>query len=124
MTRALVGALLIAFGVFLAVSPLTTASVLARPHETASQMINLRASFGGPLLGIGAFVIWVRALRPYRRAIIGLIGWSMAGIAAARGLGFALDGSPDGRQWLWMSLEVAMALGAVAGLRFVARRRR
>src|SRR5207244_3615433 len=54
--RALVGLVLMAVGVWLVLSPLKVAEALHRPAETSSQMINLRASWGGSLFGLGAFV--------------------------------------------------------------------
>lgn len=127
MTRSVrlgIGAVAIAFGIYLAMSPLTVAAILDRPHDTTSQMINVRASWGGTLVGLGAFLAWLPALRPWSRAVIGLLGWAMAGIGAARTIGFVLDGAPDARQWLWISLEVAIAIGSVIGLRIVSRRQR
>jgi hypothetical protein len=42
---------------------------------------------------------------------------------AARTLGFLLDGSPDGRQWLWLTLEIVIAVGCAIGLRVYLRKR-
>lgn len=116
------GLVLALVGGYLAMSPLLVADVLQRPHETTSQLINLRASWGGPVIGLGLFVAWLPALRPWSRTSLGLVLWAMAGIAAARALGFVLDGSPDSRQWLWMTLEVTFAIGAALGLRALRRR--
>ena len=109
------GLAIAAFGGYLAVFPEVTASALDRPHDTPTQWINLRASFGGTLLGIGAFVAWLPALKPYLRAFLGLLGWAMAGIGAARLVGFVLDGSPDTRQYIWITAEVLIA-GACAAI--------
>ena len=119
-----IGVALVGFGFYLALSPLVVADVLSRPHETNTQLINLRASFGGPVIGLGALVAWLPALRPWPRTVVGVLLWAMAGIACARAIGFVLDGSPDARQWLWMTLEIVIVIGAVIGLRsrrFVAR---
>ena len=98
-------------------SPLVVADILGRPHDTAVRMINLRASFGGTATGIGAFIAWLPALRPYLRTVIGLVGWTMAGIGAARLVGFALDGYPDTRQYVWITAEIALVIGAAVALR-------
>jgi hypothetical protein len=119
-----IGLALVGFGLYLAFSPLVVADILSRPHETSSQMINLRASWGGPVIGLGALVAWLPALRPWPRTVVAVLLWAMAGIACARAIGFVLDGQPDGRQWLWMTLEIAIVIGCVIGLRsrrFVAR---
>ncbi|MSP62018.1 MAG: hypothetical protein EXR72_17140 [Myxococcales bacterium] len=58
------GLLLVAAGLWLTFSPLAVAEALQRPHATPSQMINLRASFGGSVAGLGGFVAWLPGLRP------------------------------------------------------------
>jgi hypothetical protein len=107
--RVLVGLALAAFGLVMIFSPLEVADVLDRPPASKSAMINLRASWGGTVLGLGAFLAWLPALRPWSRSLVGLLGWAMAGIAAARLVGFVLDGGPDRRQWIWLVAEVVIA---------------
>jgi len=119
--RKLLGIAIAGLGIYLALFPAVTADVLGRPHDTPTQWINLRASFGGTLLGLGLFVAWLPAPRPYGRALLGLLGWAMAGIGAARIVGFVVDGSPDTRQWIWIVAEVLIAAACAILLR---RRRR
>ena len=119
--RRLAGVAMIIVGAVLALSPHAVADALGRPAHTSSQLINLRASWGGTLAGLGGFVAWLPALRPWWRAAVGLVAWAMAGIGAARLLGFALDGAPDGRQLVWIADEVVLAVGGAVAL---ARRRR
>ncbi len=113
------GVAIAAFGLYLAIFPLVTAEALGRPHGEPTQLINLRASFGGTLLGLGAFLAWLPAAKPYKRTILGLLMWAMAGIGLARLLGFALDGSPDGRQWIWLIAEVLIVATCAVLLRRV-----
>src|SRR4051812_2723064 len=103
------GLALVAVATYLVLSPITVADALGKPHDTPTRMINLRASWGGTLAGIGAFVAWVPGFSPRWRALVGLLMWAMAGIGAARVVGFALDGSPDTRQYVWIVAEVAIA---------------
>ena len=117
------GFAMLVVGAYVTMTPLDTAAALGKQHETSSQLINLRASWGGPLLGLGALVAWLPAIRPWPRTVLGVLGWAMVGIAAARTVGFVLDGSPDGRQWLWLALEVGIAIGCALGLRIYQRRR-
>ena len=111
------GIAIAAFGAYLSLFPLVTASVLDRPHAEPTQLINLRASFGGTVLGLGAFVAWLPAARPWKRTILGLLMWAMAGVGAARLLGFVLDGSPDSRQWIWLVAEILIVATCVVLLR-------
>jgi hypothetical protein len=113
----LIGLALVAAGAYLALQPLVVADAFGKPHDTSTQMINLRASWGGTLMGIGAFVAWLPSLRPWWRALVGLLMWSMAGIGVARLIGFALDGDPDSRQAIWIIAEVAIVIVCAAVLR-------
>jgi hypothetical protein len=131
-----IGALAIGAGVYLVMSPMVVARVLDRSPSTTSQMIasptdvgraappeavwrliNLRASWGGTLTGIGAFVVWLPGLRPWLRTIAGLVLWSMAGIGFARAIGFVADGDPDARQLVWITAEAVLVIGAAVVLR-------
>lgn len=114
--RVAIGLVVEACGIALALSPVFVADLLGRPHDTPTQLINLRASWGGAVAGIGAFVAWLPTLRPRWRVVVGLLMWVMAGVGAARLVGFALDGSPDTRQYVWIVAEVAIVIGCAAAL--------
>jgi len=116
--RVAVGLVVAGLGVYLTLCPLVTADLLDRPHATSTQLINLRATWGGTLLGLGLFAMWLPALRPWLRAVLGLLMCSMAGIGAARLVGFAVDGHPDTRQYIWITAEV---IGCAWRLRVAAR---
>jgi hypothetical protein len=115
-----IGLAMVAAGVVMAFSPIAVGDALGQPHDKPTQMINLRASWGGTVLGLGAFVAWLPALRPWQRTIIGLLMWAMVGIGAARLLGFALDGHPDTRQWIWITAEVVIVVACALRLRYLA----
>lgn len=115
------GLAIAALGAYLSLFPLVTAEVLGRPHGEPTQLINLRASFGGTLLGVGAFVAWLPAIRPWKRTFVGLLLWAMAGVGAARLLGFVIDGSPDTRQWIWLVAEILIVITCAILLRRFAR---
>jgi hypothetical protein len=118
-----VGLLVVCFGVYLALTPERAIEWFGgKLPKTSSDVINLRATYGGTSIGIGAFVAWVPALRPWLRSVLGLLGFVMAGIGAARLLGFAVDGNPDGRQAIWIIAEVILAVGSAYGIRRLARR--
>ena len=112
-----VGLAICAVGAVLVMSPTTVADALGKPHDTPTRMINLRASWGGTLAGIGAFVAWLPGWSPRWRVVVGLLMWAMAGIGAARLAGFAIDGSPDTRQYIWIIAEVVIVAGCAVALR-------
>lgn len=114
--RVAVGAIVAVVAIVLIFSPLEVATALHRPHDTAPQMINLRASFGGTLLGLGAFVAWLPSMRPWKRSFLGLLACGMLGIAAARAVGFLVDGHPDTLQWIWLSAEIVIGGACAFGM--------
>ena len=90
-------------------SPRAVAATLGRPYETVSQQINMRASWGGTVLGLGLFALWSAPWRPPGAAALRLVACLMVGIGAARLVGFVLDGRPDTAQWVCMFAEVLIA---------------
>ena len=115
--RIVIGLVLAGFGLVMIFSPLAVADVVHRPPTSQPAMINLRASWGGTVLGLGGFIAWLPALRPWARTVLGLLGWMMAGVGAARAVGFLVDGGPDGRQWIWLVAEIAIAATCAVMLR-------
>jgi len=111
------GVVIVAFGGYLVCSPELVRDVLHRRPVTSSDWINLRATFGGTVAGLGAFVAWVPAARPWLRTILGLLLCSMSGIGLARLIGFALDGHPDQRQYVWIVAELAIVIVSAVVLR-------
>jgi hypothetical protein len=114
--RFVVGLAVVAAGIYLALSPVLVADTLGKPHDTPTRLINLRASWGGTLAGLGAFIAWVPGFSPPWRALVGAVMWAMAGIGAARLVGFAIDGSPDTRQYIWITAEVAIVIACATTL--------
>ena len=108
-----IGAVVALAGGYLVFAPDVVRSALGRTPATSSDWINLRATFGGTILGLGVFLVWLPAWSPWQRTVQGLLLWSMAGIGLARGIGFALDGGPDKKQYVWLVAEIAIV--AVTG---------
>jgi O-antigen ligase len=111
------GLVIVGAGLYLALHPQLVADALGKPNDLPTRTINLRASYGGTLMGIGAFTAWFPGPKPWSRMLLGLLGWAMAGIAVARLIGFAIDGSPDTRQYIWITAEVVLAAASVFAIR-------
>jgi hypothetical protein len=122
--KVIVGIALVGLGAVLVAAPGLVRDILGRKPATPSDWINLRSTFGGTIAGLGAFLVWWPSLRPLRRTILGLLLWSMAGIGIARAIGFAVDGSPDWRQYVWISAEVVIVAVCAVLLRHGGRRPR
>lgn len=116
-TQLVIGLAVAAIGLYLVGSPYQVAYWIGLPHDTTSRVINLRASWGGTVLGLGAFIAWLPALRSWSRTLVGLLMWAMAGIGLARLIGFAADGNPDDRQLVWITAEVAIVIAGALVLR-------
>jgi Domain of unknown function (DUF4345) len=118
LVRIALGLAVIAAGAALVVSPLAVADALGSAHDTGPQRINLRASYGGTIVGLGLFVAWIPSPPPrWSRLLVGLLGCAMLGIGLARLVGFAVDGSPDARQYVWLVAEAAIVLFCAVVLR-------
>lgn len=110
------GALVTVAGVVLVFTPMLVAEAFHRPTETHSQLINLRATWGGTVTGLGLFILACSALRPWSVTLATLLLCSMAGIGAARAVGFVLDGQPDTLQWVWLVAEIVLVAASGAYL--------
>jgi hypothetical protein len=107
--RVAAGSLLAALGVVLVFIPLRVAAWLNRPHGTVGELINLRATWGGFVLGIGLFIAVRGAWKPWSVTVVTFLLCIMAAVGAARTVGFFLDGKPDTMQWIWWTAEVVIA---------------
>ena len=114
--RALVALLVVLVAVGAIFSPQQVAELLDRPSSTLGERINLRATWGGLLLGVGLAIAFA-STASVGRAVISLVLWILVGGGAARAVGFALDGIPGALQWVWLAVEVAIAMLCVWILR-------
>lgn len=119
--RLAAGALVTTVGAVLVFTPMLVADTLHRPTDTHSQLINLRATWGGTLAGLGVFVLVRGELRPWSATWATLLLCTMAGIGLARAIGFVLDGQPDTLQWVWLVAEIVLVAASAA---YLQRRRR
>jgi hypothetical protein len=94
-------------------SELVTGSV----PDTTSGMIDMRATYGGALIAIGALLgllgsnpLW---LKP---GLLGVV-FAMLGMASGRTYGILVDGSPNLMMWVFLALELVVAVAAIGALK-------
>ncbi len=107
--RAALAVVVMAMAVVAIFSPVQVGEALGREATTPSEAINLRATWGGTLLGIGAAIGLARS-ETRVRLLLSVLMWITAGIGIARAIGFVLDGGPDQLQWSWLVAEIAIVL--------------
>lgn len=110
----IVGAALLATGLVLAGAPSLVSDV--GPAADTFAAVERRIPWGG-LAGVGMLLLARTQLRPWAVTIVSAILWVTTGLLGARLLGLALDGSHP-RQWMWVAVELAVALGAAGYLRY------
>jgi hypothetical protein len=106
MARRAVGLVIIVVAILCIFAPLRVGELVGASPKTASDVINLRASYGGSGLGLGLILALVASLSPLRASLVHFILYLMVGIGTARLVGFVVDGHPDTRQWIWLIAEV------------------
>lgn len=90
-------------------SRLTTGTV----PDSAAAWIDLRATYGGLSLAVGA-ILWLLASKPSTlRDGLWAVLLLMLGMAGGRLYGIVMDGSPNTVMWIYLGFElVAVALAA------------
>jgi hypothetical protein len=108
-----VGAVLVVAGLVLVFVP----TLVQDPGPAADtfEAIERRVRWGA-LVGIGALLIARTQLRPWGITIASFVLWIDLGYLVARCIGLALEGTDSDRQWMWLGIEVVIAVAAGAYL--------
>lgn len=102
----------LAIGVAGMVAPAWLMGFVGIELEGASALNEIRAAYGGQLLGL-AVVMGLGALRAERRRwALGLFVLAVGGMVLARAVSVVVDGAPNGVAWGLGALELS---GAVSG---------
>ena len=85
--------------------------------DSSSALIDLRATYGGMSLAIGVMLL-LSARNPHwhRLGLITIVVLMLC-MAGGRTLGLVLDGSPNVMMWVYLALEVTVAMIALLLLR-------
>ncbi len=85
-------------------------AVVGEVPVAASAWIDMRATYGGLSLGVGA-LLWVLSVnhQTLRSGVLGVV-LLMAGMASGRAVGMVVDGTPNGYMVIYLVLEVLTAM--------------
>lgn len=84
---------------------------------TASGLIDLRATYGGMSLAIGAFLAMTARQSELHGLGLRSVAVIMGCMATTRMLGMALDGSPNAIMWVYLGTELLVLGAALWALR-------
>ena len=107
------GLLMFAVGVLFLARPTILTSGMGVGMESAAARTDIRAVYGGFEVAIGVFMIWASRRAERMQAGLMLAACIALGAAGGRVVGFVIEGSVDGRNLLWGTLEFAGGLAAV-----------
>ena len=91
--------------------------ILARVEvkcETPTAFADIRADYGGCILGVGLFLIWCAAQRQFIRAGLLCVALIFSGYAIGRLLSLVIDGTPNPIIFILIAVELIGALAALA----------
>ena len=107
----MIGVLVTFAGLVFAIAP----TLLHDPGPAADTFAAIeRRVWLGALAGVGALLVTRTQLQPWRVTLVYIVMWLCAGFLVARLIGLALDGADSLMQWVWVAVEIAIAVvGAV-----------
>lgn len=112
----IVGGLFVAYGLAFALAPTDMARLVTGDAPgTASGIIDLRATYGGMSIAVGAGILLLGRRRSTIRLALSITAIVLFAMAATRCLGFVVDGSPNAIMWIYLISEIvggALALYA------------
>ena len=82
--------------------------------ETPTAFADIRADYGGCILGVGVFLIWCALQRRSVRAGLLCVGLVYSGYVTGRLLSLMIDGTPKQIIFILIAIEVVGALVAFA----------
>lgn len=104
-------------GVVATMLPNEVADLFGQDPLSGVPLIERRAVRGGLLLAFGRLLLVRKSLKPWSVTAVVTVLCLMLGLVVARSVGWALDGPPDGPQWLYMVIELVVVFGAALWLR-------
>ena len=102
----------VGLGIALMLRPTEILSSVEITFKSPTAFADIRADYGGCILGVGVFLIWCAAQRHLVRAGLLCVGLVFSGYASGRLLSLVLDGTPKRIIFILIAVEVVGALVA------------
>lgn len=93
------------FGIWAFVQPVKYSKQIFLNPEKKKGITEIRATYGGLVMGLGSYALWSQADAAFHCLAIGWFG-----IAIARSLGTLIDGSYTSMSLLFISLDVIIGI--------------
>ena len=113
-------AVFVLYGVGFALFPESASQfVTGSAPESASGLIDMRATYGGLCLAVGVvFALLASNAETIRTGLV-VLGIVIGGMAATRALGFLLDGNPNTLMVIYLATEVLVLLLTIWAMRLL-----
>jgi hypothetical protein len=102
----------IGIGVLCGVNPGSVTTLMGLEMPTAVARTDVRAVYGGLMVGIGAFLLWSSLRQRRIQPGLMLAGMSTLGLVGGRMLGFGAEGEVDACNLLFAALELSLTIPA------------
>lgn len=107
-----------AYGIaFVAFPALASQLITGGVPSTTSGLIDMRATYGGMSLAIGAWLAVAAYKSEWVTAGLLSVLFIMIGMAASRLIGIVVDGSPNPTMWIYLGVEIVAACALLLALR-------
>jgi len=112
-----VGSLTIVFGLGYLLGPAALTDPAGFGALGSSATTDVRATYGGFQLGMGAFLVWAAQAEARFRMALVLIALSIGAVFGSRVIGLALDGEPSDFHRMGLVFEAGLTTATILILR-------
>jgi hypothetical protein len=112
----IVGVFIALAGLGYAIAPVAFTDAAGFGHILAGGVTDVRATYGGLQLGLGAFLIWAASEQVRAQAALYLLVFSVPTVGVLRALGILIDGVPSAFHFGGLFFEVSLTLLTLYGI--------
>jgi len=111
------GVFTLVFGVWYLLAPGFLLDAAGFEPVAPAGRTDVRATYGGFQLGLGAFLLWAAAEESRVRTALVLVVLSIGAVGLSRSVGLVLDGSPNPFHVAGLTTEISLTLLTVYAIR-------